>query len=75
MCCEKVLEGVQLHRDTSLGEAGHTKIAHRLSIMCQNQPFGTKIGLGSCLIFITSNQNNWHTLRFHSMTIDNLGTH
>ena len=29
VCCGKVLEGVQLRRDTALGEAGHIEIAPR----------------------------------------------
>ena len=49
VCCDKVLEGVQLQR-----EAGHAEIAPRLSLPCQDHPFGAEIGLGSCLIFITS---------------------
>ena len=49
MSCEKVLEGVQLRK-----EAGCAKIAPRLSLPCRDHPFAAKIGLGSCLIFITS---------------------
>ena len=45
---------VQPQRDTALGEAGHAKIVPRSSLLCQDHPFCTKIGLGSCPIFITS---------------------
>ena len=38
----------------ALEEAGHAEIALRSSLPCRDHPFGSEIGLGSCLIFITS---------------------